>query len=531
MKKNKIYFLLYLLLFSISGYKGAFAQNQMDAQANLKLKALYFLDYYAAINIIEDNDGLRACFESSAVRVPNLILQENRLADSLTLDQYVLRYNNYVYTKGNAPTSIAVVPYQLRIDTLNSLEVNIIVDAQLYLSAVNVDKVMIKDTLDVSFELAYTIKTKTFKIKAINQFTPRGKYLIVKAIRKRSILDGFKSAQDTTVQKLPLYNLTVNGINTQTDSNGLIYLHNVLLNKPQKININTANYLDFGGVNFNQNRLRRIYSNTKSNSTHAIYFRKSTFFLEGNFGINYFIASNPIKTTNTVLENSNLRMSSKGIGLGIYLFNKPKWEAAMVLGYSSYVAENASYLKSYSEVFNAIDPDGSSYIRFNEITDINEFQHLNFTTTNATLQLAYKFNSKTKLNIGLRFAKKANGTLQRETEATAIYSGLYTDFFNVKISENGIYDFGTYQLLDSSALQLNSQLNFYGLQIGVERSVTKKISANVGFAFLQSTAEILTPQEKSLSIKYDQIESVLLINKLQHFIAISTFQLTLRYKL
>ena len=163
MKKNKIYFLLYLLLFSISGYKGAFAQNQMNAQANLKLKALYFLDYYAAINIIEDNDGLRACFKSSAVRVPNLILQENRLADSLTLDQYVLRYNNYVYTKGNAPTYIAVVPYQLRIDTLNSLEFNFIVDAQLYLSAVNVNKVMIKDTLDVSFELAYTIKTKIFK--------------------------------------------------------------------------------------------------------------------------------------------------------------------------------------------------------------------------------------------------------------------------------------------------------------------------------------------------------------------------------
>jgi hypothetical protein len=531
MKGYKINFLLFLLLFSISGYKSASAQNQIDAQANLKLKALYFLDYYAAINIIEDNDGLRSCFESAAVRMPNLILQENKLKDSLTLEQYIVRYNNFVYTKGNAPTSIVVVPYQLNIDTLNSQEMNITVDAQLYLSAVNTDKIKINDTIDVTFKLAYTVKTKAFKIKAINQYIPRGKYLIVKAIRKRSILDGFKSAQDTTVQKLPLYNLNVNGINTQTDSNGLIYLYNILLNKPQKININTANYLDFGGINFNQNRLRRIYANTKSNSTHAVYFRKSTFFLEGNFGINYFIASNPIKTTNTVLENSNLRMSNKGIGLGIYLFNKPKWEAAVVLGYSSYAAENVSYLKSYSEVFNAIDPDGSNYIRFNEITDINEFQHLNFTTTNATLQLAYKFNSKTKLNIGFRLAKKANGTLQRETEATGVYSGLYTDFFNVKISENGIYDFGTYQLIDSSALQLNSQLNFYGLQIGVERSVTKKISANVGLAFLQSTAEILTPQDKSLSIKYDQIESVLLINKLQHFIAISTFQLTLRYKL
>ena len=520
MKKNTIYFLLFLLLFSITGFKGAFAQNKIDAQANFKLKVLYFLDYYAAINIIDDNDGLRACFESAAVRVPNLILQENKLADSLTLDQYVLRYNNYVYTKGNAPTSIAVVPYQLRIDTLNSLEVNVIVDAQLYLSAVNVDKVMVKDTLDVTFELAYTIKNKSFKIKSINQLTPRGKYLIVKVIRKRS-----------SVQKLPLYNLTVNGINTQTDSNGLIYLHNILLNKPQKININTANYLDFGGVNFNQNRLRSIYANTKSNSTHALYFRKSTFFLEGNFGINYFIASSPIKTTNTVLENNNLKMSNKGIGFGIYLFNKPKWEVSVVLGYSSYVAENVSYLKSYSEVFNAIDPDGSKYIRFNDITDINEFQHLNFTTTNSTLQFAYKFNSKIKLNIGLRIAKKASGNLKRETQAAAIYSGLYTDPFYVKISENGVYDFGTYQLFDSTALQLNPQINFYGLQIGVERSITKKISANLGFAFLQSTAEMLTPQNKSLSIKFDQIESVLLINKLQHFIAISTFQLTLRYKL
>jgi hypothetical protein len=531
MKGFKTNFLLFLLLFSILGYKSAFAQNQIDAQANLKLKALYFLDYYAAINIIEDNDGLRSCFESAAVHVPNLILQENKLADSLTLEQYIVRYNNFVYTKGNAPTNIVLVPYQISIDTLNSQEMNITVEAQLYLSTVNADKIKINDTLDVTFELAYLTKTKVFKIKAINQYTPRGKYLIVKAIRKRSILDSFKSIQDTTVQKLPLYSLTVNGINTQTDSNGLIYLHNILLNKPQKININTANYLDFGGVNFNQNRLRKIYENKKSNSIHAVYFRKSTFFLEANFGINYFIASSPIKSTNAFLENSNLKMSNTGIGLGIYLFNKSKWEAALVLGYSSYVAENASYAKSHSDVFNAIDPDGSNYIRFNDITEINEFQYLNFTTTNATLQLSYKFNARTKLNIGLRLAKKVNGSLQRETDATAVYSGLYADFFNVKISENGIYDFGTYQLLDSSALQLNSLLNFYGLQLGLERSISKKISANVGFAFLQSTTEMLTPQDKLLSIKYDQIESVLLINKLQHFIAISTFQLTLRYKL
>ena len=40
MKGYKINFLLFLLLFSISGYKNAVAQSQIDAQANLKLKAL-----------------------------------------------------------------------------------------------------------------------------------------------------------------------------------------------------------------------------------------------------------------------------------------------------------------------------------------------------------------------------------------------------------------------------------------------------------------------------------------------------------
>ena len=40
-------------------------------------------------------------------------------------------------------------------------------------------------------------------------------------------------------------------------------------------------------------------------SRHIHHKQDETFlFLEGNFGINYFIASNPIKTTNTVLENS-----------------------------------------------------------------------------------------------------------------------------------------------------------------------------------------------------------------------------------
>jgi hypothetical protein len=528
--KPKIKFIFLQFLFVLLLLQNATAQTQYDATAKLKLSALSFLDYYAAINIIEDNDGLRACFESASVRMPNLILQDNKLADSLTLDQYVVRYNDFVYTKKNEPTSIAVIPYQILLDTVSSEVINVAVAAQLYLKTINANQVHISDTLDVTFELVYHVIAKGFKIKAITQNVPRGKYLIVKAIRKRSFLDSFKGLQDTSIQKLIQYNLLVNGRDFKTDSNGLIFLHDVKLNKSTRININTANYLDFGGLNFSQNRLRMVYANPKLKSTQAVYFRKSTFFLEANFGINYFIASNPIQSSATI-ENINLKMSTKGLGLGIYLFNKPKWESALVLGYSSYVADNASFLKSHKEQFLAIDPDGSKYLRINEITDINEFQHLNFTTVSATLQMAYKFSPKTKLNLSLRFAKMLNGTVQRESDATALYSGLYTDYFNVKISENGVYDFGSYQLFDSTLMQLSPQITFYGLQMGIERSISKKIAASFGFAILKSKQEMFQPQNKSLSVKYDQLESLLLIDKIQHFISITTFQLSLKYKL
>ena len=102
-QKRKI---LLLLLISVISMNFSFAQSNV----HLKMRALFFLDHFTSINIIEDNDGFRACFEDCITHLPNLILQQNKLAEDLSLDAFVLKYNDFVYTKGNSPIALAAIP-------------------------------------------------------------------------------------------------------------------------------------------------------------------------------------------------------------------------------------------------------------------------------------------------------------------------------------------------------------------------------------------------------------------------------------
>ncbi len=525
MRKFKSICLLFIL--NLFLYQLAIAQTNSE----LKLKAMRFIDYYSAINIIEDNDGFRACFKNSQVTMPNFIIQQNAYQETLTLDEYVFKYNNFVYTKGNAPTLLSAVPFAIRIDTVDAQNLSFSIDVQLYISAFNSDKLKLTDTLDINFSLDYLIQSDVFKISSITQNVARGKYLIVKAIRKRNIFDGFKNPSDTSINQLSHYDLLINGNIYKTDSNGAVYLRDIHLAKKQSININTANFADFGGQRFRSNRLRRIYSKPKLNNTQAIFFRKPIFFLESYFGFNYFVGSNAIQSANSSIENINLKINTKGFGLGLFLFNKKKWDMTLSAGYANYAIENASYLKEDIKVVNAIDPDGSNYVRINTISEINEFQHLSFNAIASKWTVGFKFNNKTKLNFSVKAAKKTSGNLARETTANAQYSGFYKDYFNVTISENGVYDFGKFQLEDTSNLSLNQAISFYGIGIGVEQNVTKKIAVNVGLEWLKSKSDLLMPENRLLSIRNDQLQSLLTINEIRHYIAFTTFQISLKYKL
>lgn len=525
MRKLKLFCLLFILNLFLCQLTIA------QTSSELKLKAMRFIDYYSAINIIEDNDGFRACYKNSQVTMPNFILQQNAFHETLTLDEYVFKYNNFVYTKGNAPTLLSALPYAIRIDTIDAQNLKFSIDVQLYLNTFNSDKLKLTDTLDLNFSLLYLKPSDVFKIESISQNILRGKFLIVKAIRKRNILDGFKNATDSTINQLSNYDLLINGFINQTDSNGFVYLRDINLAKKQSINIATANFADFGGQRFSSNRLRRIYAKPKLNNTQAVFFRKSTFFVEGYFGFNYFVGSNSIQSINSSIEHVNLKINTKGFGLGLFVFNKKKWDMSLSLGYANYTAENASYLKEDTKVFNAIDPDGSNYVRINTISEINEFQHLSFNAIVGKWTVGYKFNNKTKLNFSVKAAKKTSGSITRETTASALYSGFYKDYFNVTISENGVYDFGKFQLEDTSGLSLNQDISFYGIGIGLEQNLTKKIAVNVGLEWLKSKNDLLMPDNRLLSIRNDQLESLLMINKIQHYVAFTTFQITLKYKI
>ena len=53
---------------------------------------------------------------------------------------------------------------------------------------------------------------------------------------------------------------------------------------------------------------------------------------------------------------------------------------------------------------------------------------------------------------------------QENTNANVLYSGIYPELFNIQIQENGVYDFGSYNLNSSKTLgKLNNSSAFVNL--------------------------------------------------------------------
>jgi hypothetical protein len=80
-------------------------------------------------------------------------------------------------------------------------------------------------------------------------------------------------------------------------------------------------------------------------------------------------------------------------------------------------------------------------------------------------------------------------------------------------------------------MAMNKNISFFGLEMGLEQRISKRMSVNFGMEFLNSSSPFIQPSNNSLSIKNDHIASLLSIRNFEHFAAFSTFQLTLKYKL
>ena len=120
---------------------------------------------------------------------------------------------------------------------------------------------------------------------------------------------------------------------------------------------------------------------------------------------------------------------------------------ALALDYAS-EEWKVSSSEAYYTQFGDVDPDGDSYIRNMVIEDIDET--LAISHAGLHLEAGYAYAPEipgllVDIRGGLDYAHALKS--QYQSSAEGAYSGKYPQLFGVVLAENGIYDFGTYDLV------------------------------------------------------------------------------------
>ncbi len=144
----------------------------------------------------------------------------------------------------------------------------------------------------------------------------------------------------------------------------------------------------------------------------------------------------------------------------LHLRNNGRWGMDVGLQYGN---TRSSWRLNYADRMAAVDPDGDSYLRMMELQDFREY--LTRTSVGLPIGLRYDHFFRLPENRFITLFGKAGVipsvclTQRSEIHALGRYRGYYEDLFQVTMDQNGIYDFGRYELSSESDEVLNNRFS------------------------------------------------------------------------
>lgn len=107
-------------------------------------------------------------------------------------------------------------------------------------------------------------------------------------------------------------------------------------------------------------------------------------------------------------------------------------------------------LDEYHESYDAVDPDGGDYLHFVDLYNYSET--IKRYAVDVPIAFRYDYFIKDNFSVFVKIgADVSYDILQKASaSATAMYSGYYSWLFDVIINQNGIYDFGTFDIEGSA---------------------------------------------------------------------------------
>lgn len=492
MKINKIYILF--CCFTTS-FLSLYAQNEKELiTKKIKLEILEKVDQYAKLSGVsneDEKDEFYRLFNSLNVLVPNDIMPENKLNQKITVSEYADKIPNNHSLSINA----SIRPYAIGINILSdSGSGEFWVDAIKIISSYDKKGFNYLDTFDIRIIFKVEYYTKQYYITDISLNKERGAYLPIKVYNKCFLKK----------KSMSLDTILINNKQFYLNEDGQFLIKNFVAN----IEVKPFEDTYFGSYILTDKDLNFVLSNKNSENYKIIYFRQSVFFIEPCFSINPFSSFAPVSFSNTNFEQNNNFSISYGIKIGSILYSSKKGYWHLITGIKN---TNFNYVYSSNNVtesYNTSDPYLVDYLRTNQVSNLQEEQKVQFLSIPLLLEKGFNYKRKYSFYVHAGADFMLNLNVNRHSSSFASYSGYYKDFYGITIKENGVYDYGSYYINNSSTLATVSDLIVMDLGTGLSKKITKKITAKLGFEYQQSFSNLFSEKNKKLSTNKTELNSI-----------------------
>jgi hypothetical protein len=468
------------------------AQSSKKELQEIYKGALNLLDEYQfafSLKNERDYDRFESLFINLKVKVFNDIMPENSLNEKVESGQYLRLWERHYLDK--KLLNIYMEPYEMGsvffYDNTNKTGY-INIDVYKICSGETDEGVNYVDTFDINVKVDFNLTSDIFKIADINANRSYGSYCVLE-------LDFNDIPQESNSIIIERDELEISALDTVVCPDKFYVLKDI--KESTKIKVSAKN-----------ETLIPTYAIAPSDSRKPIIFRKPKWYVEFDFGINPF-KKGPVVFRGDSMNINSVNELSYNIGFNIGYAILPSQNVYIKTGLLFNHLNYTTQLDEHLYKNKSIDSDAFPYLRTNKVGKISENVELQFLKIPILIQK--KFNIKeSKMYILTELGAVWNLSLNSKYKSNAegSYSGFYETLFEINLAENGVYNFGDFDLKDGDVLKVEStSLSYYGA-IGIGRKLNRRFSMVFMGAYSQGTSNLFKEDYQGLSDNYSELKSI-----------------------
>lgn len=494
---------LFILLFIIStsnGYAQILANDSLSRIINTR--ALSLISEYESIASLRnpiDTSSFFNLFNTKEAQIFNDIMPDNNLSKKVNLRNYYSLIRTYY--NDTSYFSVAVSPYEIGPVTLEGKSTAYVsVLARKKVNSIAKNGLVYTDTFNIRFDIQVELVGNKYSINTIECITRRGEYLQVYP-QYRGFNFTKQMPRDTIIVNDKIYPVNEFGYILLKD----VYNTHEFLFVPYHNKVMFKYYRVPDNIPFIRNKLEL----KKDKNIVKINFWKWMTFADVQY---HFIpnGASPIKPEGDTLGINPVNKGSFSNFITVNLVRRitPNGYFSVKFGGGIDVFNYQLNLASQINTYPAVDPDGDPYLRINKVFNIQETHNLIYITSPLVFQKGFTLGKNSVyLQAAYYFMLKFSSSYNLDAQAT--YAGFYDYLFNLTISENGVYDFGTFDFkLRNLPLVAKSLLTNYSVGIGYNRQFSRWAYLDIGLNYRAGGGYMFDENNKALSDSKKGINSL-----------------------